>query len=98
MRALVYGDWTTPQMSGLEGPVERERHPACATVQLFQGQEQHGTARPIIDAAGHPGAWRPGGCVLIESSDSDFTRLATHGSGVRPVRDGVGEKKIPEPS
>jgi len=90
----IYGDWTTPQMSGWKDLLNAN---AIQPVQQFsysKGKNSTDSAL-IIDAMDilH-GDLVDAFCIV--SSDSDFTRLATRlrESGLFVM--GVGEKKTPE--
>jgi hypothetical protein len=90
----IYGDWTTPQMSGWKKTLHEN---AIQPVQQFRftvGKNATDSAL-IIDAMDilHSGVV-DGFCLV--SSDSDFTRLATRirEKGVFVV--GIGERKTPK--
>ena len=90
----IYGDWTTPQMSGWKDLLNAN---AIQPVQQFsysKGKNSTDSAL-IIDAMDilH-GDLVDAFCIV--SSDSDFTRLATRLRESGHFVMGVGEKKTPE--
>ncbi len=90
----IYGDWTTPNMSGWKGTLNNL---AIQPIQQFRftiGKNSTDSAM-IIDAMDilHSGL-AEGFCIV--SSDSDYTRLATRirESGIFVM--GIGENKTPK--
>jgi predicted nuclease of predicted toxin-antitoxin system len=90
----IYGDWTTPQMSGWKQTLQEN---AIQPVQQFRytvGKNATDSAL-IIDAMDilHSGVV-DGFCLV--SSDSDFTRLATRIREKGVFVMGIGERKTPK--
>ena len=91
----IYGDWTTPNMASWK-PILLEN--AITPIQQYSyttGKNATDSAM-IIDAMDILYTGRCDGVVLV-SSDSDFTRLATRlrEAGMKVI--GMGEKKTPSP-
>lgn len=90
----VYGDWTTPQLTGWKNASNRH---AIQPIQQFAyttGKNATDSAL-IIDAMDLLYGDRIDGFVLV-SSDSDFTRLAARLRESGKTVYGIGERKTPE--
>ena len=91
----IYGDWTTPQLAGWRGQLNKF---AMQPVQQFRyttGKNASDCAL-IIEAMDllHTGKFD---AFCIVSSDSDFTRLACRLREAGIIVYGFGENKAPEP-
>ncbi len=90
----IYGDWTTPQMSGWKAALQDHAFQPQQQFRYTTGKNATDSAL-IIDAMDLLHSGRIDGFCIV-SSDSDFTRLATrireHGLFVM----GIGEPKTPK--
>ena len=90
----IYGDWTTPNMSGWKGALQGHAFQPQQQFRYTTGKNATDSAM-IIEAMDLLHSGRIDGFCIV-SSDSDFTRLATrireHGLFVM----GIGEPKTPK--